>query len=350
LSYKPLAAVINNLGVNKLKKSVLVVGGAGYIGSHMVKMLVNEGFKVTVFDNLSMGHRDAVLTDSFVQGDLLNIENLKKLFRNYKFDIVIHFAAFCYVGESVQFPAKYYENNVVGTLNLLNEMLAAGVYKLVFSSSCATYGLPQATPITEEHSQYPVNPYGWSKLIVERILQDYADAYGMKSISLRYFNAAGCDPDGVLGERHEPETHLIPLILKEALRVQRGGKPGDTKLSVFGIDYETPDGTCIRDYIHVSDLCSAHLLAMTRLLSDNLAGFDFYNLGNGKGFSVKKVIEVCRRITCIDIKYKVASRRAGDPPLLVGSAEKAKLVLGWKPEYTTLDEIVKTAWKWFSKR
>jgi len=330
-----------------MKTFVLIIGGAGYIGSHMVKMLMHAGHRVTVFDNLSRGYRDAVLTDDFVQGDLLNKDDLGRLFRNRSFDVVMHFSAFCYVGESVQYPLMYYRNNVEGTLNLLDVMKDAGIDKFVFSSSCAVYGIPQAIPITEIQPKNPVNPYGWTKLFVENIFRDCAEAYGLKSISLRYFNAAGCDPEGQLGERHDPETHLIPLVLKEALRVQKGGNPDDTNLLVFGDDYDTPDGTCIRDYIHVQDLCNAHMSAMKLLMNGNVSGAEAYNLGNGKGFSVKEVIEACKRVTGIDIRYKVTEKRPGDPPRLVGSAEKAKRVLGWKPEFTELNIIIETAWNWF---
>jgi len=328
--------------------SVLVVGGAGYIGSHMVKMLKGKGCRVTVFDNLFRGFRDAVMTDDFVQGDLLDVSDLRDLFQSRTFDVVMHFSALCYVGESVQYPHMYYRNNVEGTVNLLNVMKEAGVNKFVFSSSCAVYGVPGAIPITEDQPKNPVNPYGWTKLFVEQILNDSAHAHGLRSISLRYFNAAGLDPEGVLGERHDPETHIIPLVLKEALRVQHGGKPEDTTLRVFGDDYNTPDGTCIRDYIHVQDLCDAHVAAMNRLQEDKTDGAEAFNLGNGKGFSVKEVIESCRRVTGVDICYKIAKRRSGDPPRLVGSAWKAKEVLKWEPKFSDIDRIIKTAWKWFT--
>jgi UDP-glucose 4-epimerase len=328
--------------------SVLVIGGAGYIGSHMGKMLKGKGCRITVFDNLSRGFRDAVMTDDFVQGDLLNISDLRNLFQSRTFDVVMHFSALCYVGESAQCPLMYYRNNVEGTVNLLNVMKEARVDKFVFSSSCAVYGIPRAIPITEEQPKSPVNPYGWTKLFVEQILNDSVLAHGLRSISLRYFNAAGLDPEGVLGERHDPETHIIPLVLKEALRVQQGGKPEDTTLHIFGDDYGTPDGTCIRDYIHVQDLCDAHMAAMSHLLEDKSKGAEAFNLGNGRGFSVKEVIEACRRVTGVDIRYKIAERRPGDPPRLVGSAEKAIKVLKWQPKFTTIDEIIKTAWKWFA--
>jgi UDP-glucose-4-epimerase GalE len=314
----------------------------------MVKKLMNVGCRITVFDNLSRGFRDAVMTDNFVQGDLLNASDIRNLFQSQTFDVVMHFSALCYVGESVQYPHMYYRNNVEGTVNLLTIMKEAGVKKFVFSSSCAVYGIPGAIPITEEQPKSPVNPYGWTKLFVEQILNDSAHAHGLRSISLRYFNAAGLDPEGVLGERHDPETHIIPLVLKEALRVQHGGKPEDTTLRVFGGDYNTPDGTCIRDYIHVQDLCDAHMAAMNHLLEEKVKGAEVFNLGNGKGFSVKEVIEACRRVTGVDIRYKVTERRPGDPPRLVGSAQKANEVLKWEPKYNDLDKIIATAWNWFS--
>lgn len=328
--------------------SVRIVGGAGYIGSHMVRVLMKGGHQVTVFDNLSRGFRDAVMTDDFVQGDLLNVSDVRDLFQSRTFDIVMHFSALCYVGESVQYPLSYYRNNVEGTVNLLNGMKESGVNKFVFSSSCAVYGIPGAIPITEDQPKSPVNPYGWTKLFVEQTLNDSAHAHGLRSSSLRYFNAAGLDPEGVLGERHDPETHIIPLVLKEALRIQHGGKPEDTTLRVFGDDYNTPDGTCIRDYLHVQDLCDAHIAAMKLLLGDKINGAEAFNLGNGKGFSVKEVIESCRRVTGVDIRYKVAKRRPGDPPRLVGSARKAKKMLKWEPKFTEIDRIIETAWKWFT--
>lgn len=329
-----------------MNTSVLVVGGAGYIGSHMVKLLDESGFTVTTFDNLSVGHRDAVLSGTFVKGDVTSKDDLEALFTHNKFDVVMHFAAFCYVGESVKDPQKYYQNNVVGTLNLLQAMRNAGCDSFLFSSSCATYGVPENIPITEEHPQRPINPYGHTKLVVEQALSDYALAYNLKNVSLRYFNAAGCDPDGALGERHDPETHLIPLVLAEALRVRRGGNPADTSLQVFGDDYDTPDGTCIRDYIHVTDLCTAHLQAAKRLLDGLVTCAEAYNLGNGRGFSVKEVIDSCTRVTGINIKYKIVSRREGDPTRLVGSSKKAREVLQWSPKIFSIDEIVETAWRW----
>ncbi len=333
-----------------MRTSFLVVGGAGYIGSHMVKMLAASGYDVTVFDNLSRGNRDALLTDKFIQGDLLNRKDLERLFDERHFDLVMHFSALCYVGESVERPLLYYRNNVEGTLNLLDIMKEHGVSRFVFSSTCATYGMPSEIPITEGHQQRPINPYGWTKLFVERMLSDASDAYGLRSIALRYFNAAGCDPEGQLGERHEPETHLIPLALKEALRVQAGGDPKETDLQVYGDDFDTPDGTCIRDYIHVHDLCRAHMAAAGRLMNSNAGAMEAFNLGNGKGFSVKEVIETCRTVTGIPIEYRIVSRRPGDPPQLVGSNKKAEAVLGWSPKIEKLETIIETAWSWLRNR
>ncbi len=330
--------------------SVLVSGGAGYIGSHMVKLLIREGHQVTVFDNLSTGHRDTVKETDFVDGDLRLRSDAARAFEGRRIDVVMHFAASCYVGESMQDPAKYYANNVLGTLNLLDVMRVVGVERLVFSSTCGTYGDPIALPMNEDHPQQPVNPYGMSKLTAERAMADYGRAYGLCTVALRYFNAAGCDPQGELGERHDPETHLIPLIIREALRVRAGGNPEDTQLQVFGDDFDTPDGTCIRDYVHIADLCTAHLLAMARLLEDRVCGFEAFNLGTGKGCSVKEVVETCRRVTGQDIRYRVAGRRAGDPARLVASAARARAELGWSPEFNELSDIVESAWRWFSRQ
>ena len=329
---------------------VLVSGGAGYIGSHMVKLLLRQGHQVTVFDNLSTGHRVAISGADFVEGDLRCEADAGRAFEGRRIDVVMHFAASCYVGESVQNPSKYYSNNVIGTLNLLEAMRVAEVQRLVFSSTCSTYGDPISLPINEDHPQQPVNPYGMSKLTAERAMTDYGHAYGLDTVALRYFNAAGCDPEGELGERHDPETHLIPLVLREALRVRDGGKPEDTLLQVFGDDFATPDGTCIRDYVHIEDLCAAHLLAMQRLMSGKVSGFNAFNLGTGNGFSVKEVIETCRRVTGQDIRYRVAGRRVGDPARLVASASRARAELGWSPKFNQLSQIVETAWRWFSRQ
>lgn len=331
-----------------VKLSVLVVGGAGYVGSHMVKLLISSDHSVSVFDNLSRGHRDAVMSADFIEGDLLNPADLRDAFASRKFDVVMHFAAFCYVGESVQAPRAYYRNNVVGTLNLLDAMLDASVDKVVFSSTCSTYGVPVEIPMRETHPQQPINPYGASKLMVERILKDYAQAHGLKSVSLRYFNAAGSDPDGRIGERHDPETHLIPLVLQEALRIRNGGDPAATGLVVHGNDYETPDGTCIRDYVHVDDLSNAHLSAAERMADGTIPGAAAFNLGTEKGFSVLEVIESGRSVTGMPIQYKVGPRRPGDPPRLVANSDAAKRELKWQPRYRDLNKIVETAWRWFS--
>ena len=332
-----------------MTRSILVTGGAGYIGSHMVKRLVREGHRVTVFDNFSTGHPDAISSAELVEGDLRVAADVVRAFDRQKIDVVMHFAAACYVGESVHQPARYYANNVSGTLNLLNVMHEHAVRQLVFSSTCSTYGDPLTLPMNEDHPQRPVNPYGMSKLTAERAMADYGHAYGLRTVALRYFNAAGCDPEGDLGERHDPETHLIPLILREALRVRAGGDPADTRLQVFGNDFDTPDGTCVRDYVHIVDLCSAHLLALNRLGSRDRHGFEAFNLGTGNGYSVMDVIETCRRITGQEIRYRFAQRRAGDPARLVASAARAHAELGWSPQFNALDAIVETAWRWFSR-
>lgn len=286
---------------------------------------------------------------AFVEGDLRYAADVARAFEARRIDVVMHFAASCYVGESVHEPAKYYANNVIGTLNLLEGMRAAAVRRLVFSSTCATYGDPVSLPMNEDHPQQPVNPYGMSKLTAERAMGDYGRAYGLGTVALRYFNAAGCDPDGELGERHDPETHLVPLILREALRVLAGGNPADTQLQVFGDDFDTPDGSCVRDYVHVADLCAAHLLAMERLIAGKVSGFEAFNLGTGNGYSVKDVIETCRRVTGQEIQYRLAGRRAGDPARLVASAARARAELGWVPSFTELGGIVETAWRWHQK-
>jgi len=319
---------------------ILIVGGAGYIGSHLNKEISKQGYETVVFDNLSYGHEKFVKWGNFELGDLGNISDIRSIFRKYPIDAVMHFAAFTYVGESVEDPQKYYLNNVKNTLNLLQVMLEENVKQFVFSSTCATYGNPVEIPITENHPQNPINPYGRGKLIVEQVLKDYNQAYGLKYASLRYFNAAGADPDGEVGELHDPETHLIPLILDVA-----AGKRDDIK--IFGTDYNTPDGTCIRDYIHVTDLADAHILALKYLQDGGES--DVFNLGNGNGFSVKEVIETARKITGKNIRAVEDERRPGDPPILVGSSDKAKEVLKWKPKYDDLDKIIETAWNWHKK-
>jgi len=323
--------------------TVLVTGGAGYIGSHAVLALKQAGYRVVVLDNLVYGHREFVeaLQVEFVQGDIGDRPLLDDLFQRYSIDAVMHFAAYAYVGESVTNPAKYYRNNVAGTLTLLEAMVAANVKKIVFSSTCASYGVPQTVPIPEEHPQVPINPYGMSKLMVEQMLQDFDVAYGLKSVRFRYFNAAGADPSGQLGEDHAPETHLIPLVLLTALGVR-------DSISVFGTDYPTPDGTCIRDYIHVSDLADAHVLGAQHLLEGN--GSEVFNLGNGNGFSVKEVIEAAREVTGRPIRVVESDRRPGDPPALVGSAEKAHKILGWTPQYPEVKDMIRHAWTWHQVR
>lgn len=320
--------------------NILVIGGAGYIGSHAVKMLAQQGFNVTVYDNLSKGHKEAVSGVTFIEGDLGDKEKLARVFEQYKTDAVMHFAAFTEVGESVKEPAKYYNNNVVKVLNLLDAMVAAEVRYFVFSSTAATFGEPEMPKISESHPQKPINPYGQTKLTVEKILHDYDVAYGLKSAILRYFNAAGADESGLIGEAHTPESHLIPIILQAAKGVRES-------IKVFGDDYPTKDGTCIRDFVHVNDLSSAHILALKRIMQLNIS--DNFNLGSGSGYSVKEVIESAKKITEKPIKVEYAPRRAGDPAVLVADSEKAQKVLGWKISYN-LDKIISTAWEWETKR
>lgn len=321
--------------------NILVVGGAGYIGSHMVKRLGQLGCAVTTLDNLSSGHRDAVLCGEFIEGDLADRSMLASVLQPGRFDAVMHFASFIQVGESVQNPAIYYANNVSNTLNLLDAMRAAEVKRFIFSSTAATFGEPRYTPIDEQHPQVPINPYGRTKLMIEQVLEDYDRAYGLKSVCLRYFNAAGADPDGELGERHDPETHLIPLVLQAA----SGRRPA---ISVFGRDYDTPDGTCIRDYIHINDLCEAHWLALQSLAQGQ--GSQRYNLGNGCGFSVQQVIDAARRVTGQPIAIHEAPRRDGDPARLVADSTQARQRLGWNPQFADLDAMVRHAWGWEQKQ
>jgi UDP-glucose 4-epimerase len=326
------------------KPTILVTGGAGYIGSHTVLALQKSGYEVIVLDNLAYGHQDLVdrvLKVELIVGDIRDRVLLDQLFETRQIAAVIHFAAYAYVGESVAEPLKYYHNNVFGTLTLLEAMLAADVKAFVFSSTCATYGIPDAVPIVEEAPQQPINPYGASKLMVERILADLDHAYGLRSVCLRYFNAAGADPEGRLGEDHMPETHLIPLVLQTALGRRES-------VSIFGTDYATADGSCVRDYIHVMDLASAHILGLEYLLKGGKS--DVFNLGNEQGFSVKQVIETARQVTGEPITVVECDRRPGDPPALVGSAEKAKRILGWRPQYAELEMILTHAWKWHQVR
>lgn len=318
---------------------VLVCGGAGYIGSHMVRALVGHGHEVVVFDNLGTGHREAVpATVPLVVGDLLDAPALAAVFASRPFDAVMHFCALSLVGESVTEPYRYYRNNVAGTLNLLEAMRAARVGRLVFSSTAAVFGNPLADSIDEAHPTAPINPYGASKLMVERILADAAQAHGLRSVALRYFNAAGADPSGEIGEAHAPETHLIPNVLRAALGLGSGG------LKVFGDDYPTRDGTCVRDYVHVNDLAAAHLKGL-EFMADH-EGAHVFNLGNGQGFSVLEVIAAARAVTGADIHFERAPRRAGDPSVLVASSARAGSLLGWTPAFTDIGGIIETAWRW----
>lgn len=319
---------------------ILIVGGAGYIGSHINKELYLKNEKTVILDSLIYGHKEAVKWGEFVEADLNDIEALRSIFKKYPIKAVMHFAAFAYVGESVIDPKKYYQNNVANTLNLLDVMLEFKVKNLIFSSTCATYGNPIETPITETHPQNPINPYGQSKLMVEKILSDYSKAYDFNYVALRYFNAAGADIDGEIGEDHTPETHLIPLVLDVAI-----GKREDIK--VFGTDYDTKDGTAVRDYIHVTDLAQAHILALTYL--QNGGESTVFNLGNGEGYSVSQVIQCAREVTKKEIKAVNEPRRDGDPASLIGGAKKAKDILGWKPQYESLEDIISSAWNWHKK-
>ena len=320
--------------------AILITGGAGYIGSVTEELLRARGERVVVLDNLSRGHRDAVAPEvPFFQGDIGNRELIVRVIQEHKIDACIHFAAFAYVGESVSAPALYYENNVEQGIRLLGALVQAGVRQIVFSSTCATYGEPQRIPIDEQHPQVPTNPYGWSKLFIERIMSDYDRSYGLKFVALRYFNAAGATPER--GERHDPETHLIPLVIKAA----QGERDN---IAVFGNDYPTKDGTCVRDYIHVSDLAQAHALSLDYLRAGNAS--TAINLGNGKGYSVLEVVEAARAVTGCEIAIEMQERRAGDPSHLVADAAKAGAVLGWKPQHAELSEIISSAWKWHTKR
>ncbi|NEP11872.1 MAG: UDP-glucose 4-epimerase GalE [Symploca sp. SIO1A3] len=326
------------------KSKILVTGGAGYIGSHAVLALKRSGYEVIVLDNLVYGHRDLVenvLQVELIVGDISDRQLLDQIFATHNIAAVMHFAAYAYVGESMTYPDKYYRNNVAGSLTLLEAMLAASVSKIVFSSTCATYGVSETIPIPETHPQQPINPYGASKLTVERMLKDFGAAFGLKSVTFRYFNAAGADPTGLLGEDHTPETHIIPLVLHTALGKRKS-------FSIFGTDYPTPDGSCIRDFIHVSDLATAHVLGLDYLL--NGGETDAFNLGNGNGFSVREIIEAARQVTRREIPVEEHPRRPGDPPILVGSGEKASKVLGWHPQYPDVTQIIAHAWQWHQQR
>lgn len=318
---------------------ILVCGGAGYIGSHMVRRLLDEGFDVTVFDSFETGHREAVPRGVEVfEGTLNDPGGVRRALKAKSFDAVFHFAARIQVGESVEHPSLYYGNNVAGTLNLLRAMVERGIGKFVFSSSAAVYGTPLEIPIREDHPLAPINPYGWTKRMVEQILADFWRAYGLASVSLRYFNACGADPQGRIGESHDPETHLIPNILKSALSKSPG------PVTVFGDDYPTPDGTCVRDYVHVCDLAEAHLNALESIR--NAPGARAYNLGNGLGFSVKEVLAAAERVLGMNIGYRVAPRREGDPAYLVADSTLALREIHWRPRFASLEEILETALRW----
>jgi UDP-arabinose 4-epimerase len=319
---------------------ILVTGGAGYVGSHTCKALAMAGLEPVVYDNLSSGHAWAVKWGPLERGDIADRRRLDSVISAYRPVAIMHFAAFAYVGESVVEPAKYYRNNVAGTLNLLEAARDNAISDFVFSSSCATYGIPAIIPIVEDTPQKPINPYGNSKQMVETILSDFGRAYGLRSIILRYFNAAGADPDNQIGEDHDPETHLIPLTLDAA-----SGRREN--MTILGTDYDTPDGTCIRDYIHVSDLADAHVRALQRLLDGQQP--DSFNLGNDNGFSVRQVIECVERVAGARVYANSAPRRPGDPPVLVSDSTRARTILGWQPQITALDDIVRTAWAWHQR-
>ncbi len=326
------------------KSTILVTGGAGYIGSHAALALKNAGYEVIVLDNLAYGHREIiedVVKVELVVGDTSDRKLLDELFATRDIAAVMHFAAYIAVGESVKEPGKYYTNNVASTLNLLEAMLAAGINKFVFSSTCAVYGMPKEIPMTENHPHNPLSPYAASKDMVERILADFDIAHELKSVAFRYFNASGADPSGLLGEDHDPETHLIPLALLTALGKRK-------QLYIFGTDYDTPDGTAVRDYIHVNDLAAAHVLGLEYLLKGGDS--QVFNLGNGNGFSVKEVIETARQVTGAEIPALESDRRAGDAPILVGSSDKVRNMLGWDPQYADLTKIISHAWQWHQKR
>jgi len=320
-------------------EKILVVGGAGYIGSHMVKALMEKGYQVLVLDNLSTGYRELLAGGTFIQGSLGDSVLLDRIFSEHEIAAVMHFAAFSLVGESVQNPLKYYRNNISETITLIEAMVRHGLQRFIFSSTAAVYGEPEHTPITEEHPCRPTNPYGAGKLCVEQILSDCDRAHGLKSICLRYFNAAGADDSGTLGEMHDPETHLIPLVLKCALAKE--------PIKIFGTDYPTTDGTCIRDYIHVTDLAQGHLLALQALFDGS--GSCAYNLGNSIGHSVRQVIDLAGKVTGATIQTIEAQRRAGDPAILVADSGKIKRELNWSPMYEDLEKIIATAWKWHSR-
>ena len=330
--------------MSQSQNTILVTGGAGYIGAHAVLALQKAGYQVIVLDNLSYGHPELIqdrLHAELLVADISDRAFLDNLFATRKIDAVMHFAAFIAVGESVQEPAKYYRNNVVGTLTLLEAMIAANIKKFVFSSTCAVYGMPKEVPMTENHPIQPLSPYAASKRVVEQILGDFDQAYGLKSVIFRYFNASGAEPTGLLGEDHDPETHLIPLALLTTLKKREF-------LSIFGTDYDTPDGTAVRDYIHICDLADAHVLGLKYLLQGGQS--NLFNLGNGNGFSVREVIETTKKVTGLPLTVQEGDRRAGDAPILVGSSEKAQKILGWQPQYADLEKIISHAWQWHQQR
>lgn len=324
-----------------MTQAILVTGGAGYIGSHTCKALAQAGYTPVTYDNLVYGHEWAVRWGPLEQGDIQDRVALDAVIAKYRPQAVIHFAAYAYVGESVSDPGKYYRNNVAGTLTLLEAMRDHAIGRIVFSSTCATYGIPPTVPIVEETPQHPINPYGASKLMVERILADFGPAHALGWIALRYFNAAGADPDTQIGEAHDPETHLIPLALDAAA----GRRPA---LTVFGHDYDTPDGTCVRDYIHVSDLAQAHVLALAAL--ERGVPSQPINLGNGAGFTVREVIASVERVTGLSVPCILGDRRAGDPPALISDAARARKTLGWNPQLADIDAIISTAWAWHQRQ
>ncbi len=323
-----------------MSKTILVVGGAGYIGSHMIKALFRSGYDVIILDNFSTGHRHLVKEGTLIEGDLGDAELVDQVLKSHPIDAVMHFAAFSLVGESVEFPLKYYRNNVAKTITLLESMKRHNVKSFIFSSTAAVYGEPESSTITESHPRRPTNPYGNSKLAVERMLKDCDGAFGLKYVSLRYFNAAGADKSGTIGECHDPESHLIPLILKTAAGLR-------DHVSIFGTDYPTPDGTCLRDYVHVSDLAQAHILALEAILSGEKSAV--YNLGNSKGYSVRQVIETAEKVSGCAIPVVESERRAGDPAVLVAASDFIRKELGWKPIYEDLESIIETAWNWHKK-
>jgi UDP-glucose-4-epimerase GalE len=324
----------------KRMRNILVTGGAGYIGSHACKALFKAGYFPIAFDNLEYGYERAVKWGPLEVGDISNRTRLDQVIEKYEPHAIMHFAAYTYVGESIENPGKYYRNNLAGSLTLLEAMRDKHIKKIIFSSSCATYGVPEKIPLTEDHPQNPINPYGSSKLMIEKILNDFDRAHGIKFVSLRYFNASGADPDGEIGENHNPETHLIPLALDAAMGKSEG-------IKIFGTDYDTPDGTCIRDYIHVTDLADAHVKALKYLQKNGKS--EAFNLGNGTGFSVRKIIEIAEKVTRRKIPVFEWERRPGDPAILIGSSKNAIDILNWQPKHHNMEAIIETAWAWANK-